>query len=102
MCTLLYQPWSDGEYAAVLGLNRDEFYARPAAPPRWWPPEPQEGKGAGFVAPVDLRAGGTWFGLAETGLFVAITNGRASDWPERVPEASAASGAAARPAFRHE
>lgn len=89
MCTLLYQPWPQGAgggYGALLGLNRDEFYARPAAPPRWWPPEPADAPigdlmAAGFVAPVDLRAGGTWFGLAETGLFVAITNGRAKDWP---------------------
>jgi hypothetical protein len=73
VCTLLYLPWQSGPFTAAIGLNRDEDYARPAAPPRWW--EPTEG-GAGFVAPVDLRAGGTWFGLAETGLFVALTNGR--------------------------
>ncbi|CAA9254523.1 MAG: hypothetical protein AVDCRST_MAG77-2364 [uncultured Chloroflexi bacterium] len=28
------------------------------------------------MAPVDLVAGGTWFGVAETGLFVALTNGK--------------------------
>ena len=72
MCTLLYLPLEGAPYHAALGLNRDEVYARPAAPPRWWPPA--DG-GSGFVAPVDLVAGGTWFGLAQTGLFVAITNG---------------------------
>jgi hypothetical protein len=73
MCTLLYRPLDGGRYVAALGLNRDEVYARPSAPPRWWPPA---SSGASFVAPVDLVAGGTWFGLSETGLFVAITNGR--------------------------
>lgn len=73
MCTLLYLPWRSGPFHAALGLNRDEVYARPAAPPRWWP---AEAGGVGFVAPVDLVAGGTWFGVAETGLFVALTNGR--------------------------
>ena len=108
MCTLLYQRWPaefGGGYAAVLGLNRDELYARPAAPPRWWPPKGHGRGGVGFVAPVDLRAGGTWFGLAETGLFVAITNGRPSDWSARAPVAAtgpAGSGATALPTFRHE
>jgi uncharacterized protein with NRDE domain len=81
MCTLLYQPLSSDGCRAALGLNRDEEYARPAAPPRWWPPDDAPGAaGTGFVAPVDLRAGGTWFGLGERGLFAAITNGRPSDW----------------------
>jgi uncharacterized protein with NRDE domain len=77
VCTLLYLPLESrraGPLRAALGLNRDEVYARPAAPPRWWPAE--ENGGVGFVAPVDLVAGGTWFGVAQTGLFVAITNGR--------------------------
>jgi hypothetical protein len=73
VCTLLYLPLDDEPFSAALGLNRDEEYARPAAPPRWWPAVDAD---VGFVAPVDLRAGGTWFGLAETGLFVALTNGR--------------------------
>ena len=83
VCTLLYRPWRSGPFRAALGLNRDEVYARPAAPPRWWPgasghesASARVGGGAGFVAPVDLVAGGTWFGIAETGLFVALTNGR--------------------------
>jgi uncharacterized protein with NRDE domain len=92
MCTLLYTPWEHGPFRAALGLNRDEVYARPAAPPRWWPPA----DGAGFVAPVDLLAGGTWFGLAETGLFAALTNGRPAD-RLRGQDASAGSSP-----FRHE
>ena len=73
MCTLIYVPVG-GRYRAVVGLNRDEVYGRASAPPRWWTAE--RGGGVGFVAPVDLVAGGTWFGVNENGLFVAITNGR--------------------------
>ena len=72
MCTLIYLP-VDGEYGAAIGLNRDEAYGRASAPPRWWP---AADGGAGFVAPVDLVAGGTWCGVNERGLFVALTNGR--------------------------
>jgi hypothetical protein len=92
MCTLLYAPWEGGLFRAALGLNRDEVYARPAAPPRWWPPA----EGAGFIAPVDLVAGGTWFGLAETGLFAALTNGRlAGHSPAKAPTEGSSP-------FRHE
>jgi uncharacterized protein with NRDE domain len=94
MCTLLYAPWEGGPFRAALGLNRDEVYARPAAPPRWWPPT--DGAGVGFVAPVDLAAGGTWFGLAETGLFAALTNGRL------VGHSTAPGPAAGAGPFRHE
>jgi hypothetical protein len=73
VCTLVYLPWDGEAYGAVIGLNRDEVYGRASAPPRWWP---ADGKGVGFVAPVDLVAGGTWFGVNENGLFVALTNGR--------------------------
>ncbi len=72
ICTLLYLPWSRGPYLAAIGLNRDEQYGRPSAPPCWW--SPSRG-GDGFFAPRDLEAGGTWFGLGEQGLFAAITNG---------------------------
>ena len=71
MCTLIYLPL-EGDYRAAIGLNRDEAYGRASAPPRWWP---AQGGGAGFVAPVDLVAGGTWFGVNENALFVALTNG---------------------------
>ena len=73
MCTLIYVPVREGRHRAVIGLNRDEAYGRASAPPRW---RPAEGDGAGFVAPVDLVAGGTWFGVNENGVFVALTNGR--------------------------
>lgn len=51
----------------VVAANRDERLDRPAAGPRWWP-------GERFMAPVDEKAGGTWLGLHESGLFVGVTN----------------------------
>lgn len=53
----------------MVAANRDEFLARPASGPRahvW--------NGRRVIAPVDERAGGTWLGLNDAGLFVALTN----------------------------
>ena len=70
MCTLAFalRP-SPGVTLAVTG-NRNEFLARPAAPPRVWPDMP------GVLMPRDEQAGGTWLGLTASGLFVCITNRR--------------------------
>ncbi len=70
MCTLMLalDVWPDARL--VVAANRDELRARPSAPP-------QAGvapSGVRFVAPRDLVAGGTWIGLNEHDVFVAITN----------------------------
>ena len=54
-----------------MAANRDEFFGRPAEGPALR--ETAHGK---TVAPRDQRAGGTWLGLNEHGLFAAITNRR--------------------------
>src|SRR5690606_30295360 len=54
----------------ILVANRDEFYARPAAPADWWPDKP------GLLAGRDLQAGGTWLGVASDGRWAAVTNYR--------------------------
>lgn len=51
--------------------NRDEFYDRPAAPANWWQDHPQ------IYAGRDLRGGGTWLGITNSGRFAAVTNIRA-------------------------
>ena len=69
VCTLLLalDVWPDARL--VVAANRDELRARPSAPPSI------DRSGAmPFVAPRDLQAGGTWIGLNEAGVFVAITN----------------------------
>jgi uncharacterized protein with NRDE domain len=71
MCTLILLDRIVPEIPVVVAANRDEFLARPAAPPTWFP-----GAGArpAFVAPQDLEAGGTWMGMNGHGVFVGLTN----------------------------
>lgn len=66
----------------VATSNRDEFYARPAAPAHWWDDAPN------VYAGRDLRGQGTWQGISRDGKFAALTNIRApserrSDAPSR-------------------
>jgi len=68
VCTLILLRGVVGDFPLVLAMNRDEFLDRPSAGPRLWPGSPP------FVAPVDLRAGGTWCGLSASGVLVAVTN----------------------------
>lgn len=81
MCTILAAVGVWPETPLVISANRDEALDRPAGPPQLWP--------AGVVAdravlaPRDLRAGGTWLGLNDAGLFVGITNRRAPLHPAR-------------------
>ena len=70
MCTLaLYFRVFDG-YPLVVAANRDEHYDRPSAPPGLLASNPI------ILAGRDLRAGGTWLGVNEDGLLVAILNRR--------------------------
>jgi uncharacterized protein with NRDE domain len=62
--------------AAVLaGANREEFYEHGGSPPRLL-----HGT-SNAVAGVDPVAGGTWFGVNENGVLVAVTNRRKLDVP---------------------
>lgn len=80
VCTVItaLDVWEDEPL--VIAANRDERLARPSEPParRDWGPRP-------VLAPRDAVAGGTWWGLSDFGLFVAITNraGRAPDGQRR-------------------
>jgi uncharacterized protein with NRDE domain len=69
MCTLIAFHRPDPDVRLVIAANRDEYLDRPAA-------GPSLGR-AGDVrvlAPRDLRAGGTWLGVSERGVFAALTN----------------------------
>jgi hypothetical protein len=74
MCTILaaVQVWPGRPL--VIAANRDEALDRPATEPRSW--APGEVASRRVLAPRDLRAGGTWLGLNDVGLFVGITNRR--------------------------
>jgi uncharacterized protein with NRDE domain len=69
MCTLIvfHRCFVDAEL--VIAANRDEYLDRPAEPPelRAW-------HGRTVLAPRDARAGGTWLGANDAGLFAALTN----------------------------
>jgi hypothetical protein len=61
----------------VAGANREEFYNRGGEPP-------QILKGLyPAVGGVDPLAGGTWFGVNERGVFVAVTNRPKSEMPAK-------------------
>lgn len=68
MCTLvvLYKVYKD--YPQVVGMNRDELISRKAIAPRLI-----EGEIA-IYAPTDTKEGGTWIGVNQAGLVVAILN----------------------------
>jgi hypothetical protein len=61
----------------VAGANREEFYARGGEAPRIL-----DGR-VRAAAGIDPTAGGTWFGVNEYGVLVAVTNRRKSDLPAR-------------------
>lgn len=70
MCLIVFAWRAHPEYPLILGANRDEFHARPAAPLDWWADAP------GIAGGRDLQAGGTWLGLARSGRFATVTNYR--------------------------
>ena len=61
----------------IVGANREEFYARGGEPPRLLDGPVRA------VAGLDPAAGGTWLGLNEHGVLVAVTNRRKSRPPDR-------------------
>ena len=71
MCTLILLLQRVPDWPLVIGSNRDEYLARPSAPPALFASD-----GESFVAPQDLQAGGTWMGLNAGGVFVGVTNRR--------------------------
>jgi uncharacterized protein with NRDE domain len=88
MCTLIAFHRCFADAPLVVAANRDEFLERPTEGPALRetstasahrPGRPGAGASARstrVVAPRDLRAGGTWLGISESGLFAAITNRR--------------------------
>lgn len=68
MCVLAVFLRPSGRTPLIVAANRDEFRDRPSAPPQ----RLEEG----IVGGKDLQSGGTWLGVNDRGLFVAVTNRR--------------------------
>jgi len=80
MCLLVFAWRSHPRYRLVVAGNRDEFHERPTAALGWWSDAPD------VLGGRDLRAGGTWLGLARSGRFGLVTNFRdANDAPPDAP-----------------
>ena len=69
MCLIIVLFRPDEEYPLILAGNRDESYDRPGEPPQLLTDSPKVWGGR------DSQAGGTWLGLNEHGLLVALTDG---------------------------
>lgn len=78
MCVLALGFQLRPDLPVILAANRDEFYARPAEPPHLLRASPR------IVGGLDVRAGGTWFGVNEHGVIVALTNRYLSAEPQPV------------------
>lgn len=66
MCTIVWLQRGDRR---VFLANRDERLDRPASPPTLHAAGSRQ-----VLAPTDLQAGGTWFGVNDRGLVAAVTN----------------------------
>ena len=70
MCLVVLAWTPPGPVRLAVAANRDEFFARPAAPAAPWAEAPD------VFAGRDLRGGGTWLGVTRSGRFAALTNYR--------------------------
>jgi len=80
MCLLVLAWKSHPRYRLILAGNRDEFHERPSVPLNWWQDDPR------VLGGRDLKAGGTWLGVARSGRFGIVTNFRDLQAPiEKAP-----------------
>jgi uncharacterized protein with NRDE domain len=70
MCLAAFALNAHPRFPLVIAANRDEFFARDAAPMTWWQDRPD------ILAGRDLSAGGTWFGISRGGRLALLTNVR--------------------------
>ncbi len=82
MCLLGIEFGRFAEFPVLVLANREEFYARPSAGPRLCR---RHDETPGWMGGVDLVAGGTWLGVNDCGVLVAVTNRKKSRIPENAP-----------------
>lgn len=71
MCLILISVNSHPDFPLIIAANRDEAYARMAAPAAFW------GDHSHVYGGRDLEKGGTWLGMTRSGRIAAVTNYRA-------------------------
>ena len=74
MCTLTLAWRAFPETPVVVAANRDEATDRPSAPPQVRKLDGPPSGPSRILAPRDERAGGTWIGVNDHGVFAGITN----------------------------
>jgi len=82
MCLLGLAFWQFEDVPLLVLANREEFYARPSSGPQFFP---RRGDAPAWVGGIDLVAGGTWLGVNEFGLVVAVTNRAKQNGPANAP-----------------
>ena len=68
MCLLAIQYQLVPEAPVLVAANREERYDRPSLPPAIQSGKPR------VLCGVDEQAGGTWLGVNQNGMFVAVAN----------------------------
>ena len=68
MCIMAILYRSARDAPILVASNREEFYDRQSQPPRIQSGKPR------VICGIDRRAGGTWLGVNQYGLLVAVTN----------------------------
>ncbi len=69
MCTVVVLRRPEHEWPLILAANRDEMLERPwSAPARHWPDRPE------VIAGIDNLSGGSWLGVNDHGVSVAVLN----------------------------
>ncbi len=82
MCLLGIEFGRFKDFPVLVLANREELYARPSTGPSLFP---RERENPAWMGGVDLVAGGTWLGLNEYGLLVAVTNRKKREPPANPP-----------------
>ncbi|REJ69798.1 MAG: hypothetical protein DWQ31_03170 [Planctomycetota bacterium] len=77
MCLLAIQLQVSNSVPLMLAANREEAYDRASTPPVFHDETPK------VVCGIDQRAGGTWLGVNQYGLIVAVTNREKENLPSK-------------------
>lgn len=76
MCLISLAIERHDRFPLVIAANRDERFARPAAPLDWWPVERGASESAAVLGGRDLESGGTWLALGGPARMAMLTNVR--------------------------